>query len=61
VRNLHLEMLKEFEEQRHALRAAVAEEQREAASLRAENERLRDENRQLRGPLEGLAIKADLL
>ena len=54
VRALHVELIRELEAQRHELRDIISGELREAADLRAENQRLRRENEQLRAPLPGL-------
>ena len=54
LRGMHLELIRELETQRHEMRALLAEEQREVASLRAENAMLRQQVQEMRGPLGGL-------
>ena len=55
MRELHIEMIRELDSQRHEMRALLAEERAESESLRAEVAVLRDENSRLRGPL-GLGV-----
>ena len=55
LRGLHLEMIRELEAQRYEMRELLNEEQREVVSLREENERLRQQVQEMRGPMGGLA------
>ena len=61
IRGLHVEVevLREFEAQRHELRQLLAKTGAECSALREENARLREENAQLHGPL-GRAISSSL-
>ena len=54
MRNLHLDMIRELDDQRHEMRELLRAERHEIAELREENARLAAENRQLRGPMGGL-------
>lgn len=54
MRNLHLDMIRELDDQRHEMRELLRAERREISELREENARLAAENRQLRGPMGGL-------